>query len=162
MNREVMFSASQRPAGFTLIEVMIVLVIIGILASIAYPSYQNYARETRRSEAKSTLADLANREEKIYFQCNTYVNNLGGSLTAACGAAGSGLGLSVDPPPVLTMKTANGYYNIAVTAANATGFSATATAIGSQTKDTDCTTLTLNSTGAKTATGAKPSVCWTR
>jgi type IV pilus assembly protein PilE len=161
MNREVMFSASHRPTGFTLIEVMIVLVIIGILASIAYPSYQNYARESRRTEAKSLLGDLANREEKIYFQCNAYVNNLGGSLTAACGAAGSGLGLTTGAT-VVTMNTANNYYSIAITAADATRFSATATAIGSQTKDTDCATLTLDSTGARTATGTKPSVCWTR
>jgi type IV pilus assembly protein PilE len=161
MNREVIFSASHRPAGFTLIEVMIVLVIIGILASIAYPSYQNYARETRRSEAKSTLGDLANREEKIYFQCNIYVKNLGGNLTAACGAAGSGLGLTAGAT-VATMNTANNYYSITITAADATKFSATATAIGSQTKDKDCTTLTLDSTGARSATGAKPSVCWTR
>jgi len=161
MNREVMFSASHRPAGFTLIELMIVVVIMAILAGIAYPSYQKYSSQSRRTDAKSALGDLANREEKFYFQCNTYTNNLGGSLTAACGAAGSGLGLTAGAT-VLTMNTVNNTYTIAITAADATRFSATATAIRLQTKDTDCATLTLDSTGARTATGVNPSVCWTR
>ncbi|WP_185267798.1 type IV pilin protein [Halopseudomonas xiamenensis] len=56
-------SLPRRGAGFTLIEVMIVVVIVGILAAIAYPSYQRYVQNTREAEAQGQIMELASTLE---------------------------------------------------------------------------------------------------
>lgn len=64
---------TRRSAGFTLIEVMIVVVIIGILSSIAYPSYQDYVKQARRADAQASLMELAQFMERHYTSKGGYL-----------------------------------------------------------------------------------------
>lgn len=68
-----------RHAGFTLIEVMMVVLIVAILAAIAYPSYENFMRRTRLENARSDLMTNAQMLERYYSQCHTFT----GSASAA-------------------------------------------------------------------------------
>jgi type IV pilus assembly protein PilE len=127
--------------GFTLIELMIAVAIIGILVKLAYPAYNQSVRKSRRSDAKTALLDLAQREERYMSTQNVY--------TADPVALGFPTGTTF-PMPVLTGSTA--YYNLAVTApaGSPPSFTATATPTGGQTVD-PCGIYTLKNTGEQTA-----------
>ncbi len=59
-------------AGFTLIELMIVIVIIGILTSVALPSYNDYVRRSRAASALGELSSWAARMEQSYLDNRNY------------------------------------------------------------------------------------------
>ncbi len=52
-------------AGFTLIELMIVVAIISLLAAIAVPGFMRFQAKARRAEAYSNLAEIA-RSQKSF------------------------------------------------------------------------------------------------
>jgi len=140
----------RRSAGFTLIEVVIVIVIVGILMAVALPGYQDSMRKGRRADAKAGLMDAANREERFMLDRSTYTADM------------RELGFAADP-----MVSEEGHYTIDIDPnapncpiATCYRLKATPVAGGAQADDAKCTGFSVDSTGAKAATGSAASECW--
>jgi type IV pilus assembly protein PilA len=63
-----------RQAGFTLIELMIVVAILGILAAVAVVAYRAYAIRAHNSEATSVLADVRIKQEAYRATFHRYAD----------------------------------------------------------------------------------------
>ena len=59
----------KRSAGFTLLELLVVVIIIGILASVALPQFAKMTKQARFSEAKSVVGSIMTAE-MVYYQEN--------------------------------------------------------------------------------------------
>ena len=61
-----------RQAGFSLIELLIVLVIIGILAGIAIPRYMSSTTKAKQTEAKEILRQIYLLERSHFLENDEY------------------------------------------------------------------------------------------
>lgn len=68
-------SPVHKPAGMTLIEVMVVIAIIAVLITLAVPSYQRYAQRGHRADAIRILLEMANCQERIRAETGYYATN---------------------------------------------------------------------------------------
>ena len=127
--------------GLTLIEILIAVVIVSILASVAYPSYQEYLARAKRNEARAALLRLATNQERFYLNNNTFTGTL------------SDVGFSSN-------ITETGVYQLAITSATASNFTATATYRHGGKEETKCKTFTIDGRGSKTS--SPDTDCWTR
>ena len=64
--------AKARQAGFTLVELMIVVTIVGVLAAIAVPIYRVYLQQAHLAEAKPYLMDIASKERAYKVRNGSY------------------------------------------------------------------------------------------
>lgn len=149
----------QSAAGFSLLEVVVVMVIIGILATIAYPMYQNHVRQTRRADAKSALVELAQLQEKYYFRNS---NDGGSNHTYATDfnilKDEEGLsGFKVESGTIL--KSREGYYEITFTDSTERTFQFTARPTDKGGQDSDsCEEFNIDNVGNKNSIPAGE--CW--
>jgi type IV pilus assembly protein PilE len=104
-------------AGFTLVELMVVVVILAIIAGIAYPSYRNYMVQTRRSDAQSILTQISNTQEKFFSSCNRYTTTMNAGTISSCDGLGYPGNLSPD-----------GHYSVSIAAGTIAGAGTISTA----------------------------------
>jgi type IV pilus assembly protein PilE len=149
--------AARGPRGVSLIELLVVLLAVGILAGIAVPAYRQQLLRTNRTEGRAALLALALAQEKFYLECHRYATDLDPAQPPDCEAQ------RLRFPPA----SERGRYQLEVTAADALGWSATATPDGPpQDADAPCQTLGLDSTGQRTAKDVADAdsslACWGR
>ena len=100
-------------AGFTLIELMIVVTIMSIIAAVAIPSYQNYNKRANRSAAAQIMLQIQNREEQYVLDARAYSAILG-TGTGGLSIAQDGWTCSASPS---TAGCTNTFYTVTVTLA---------------------------------------------
>ena len=59
-------------AGFSLVELMVVVAIIGILAAIAVPQFQKFQARARQSEGKAMLSAYFSAQKGFFSEWQTY------------------------------------------------------------------------------------------
>lgn len=65
-------------AGFSLIELMIVVAIIGILATIAVPNFQRFQAKAKQSEGKGYLSAIYTGEKSFRAEWDNYTSCMEG------------------------------------------------------------------------------------
>jgi type IV pilus assembly protein PilE len=138
-------------AGFTLMEMLIVISIIAIMASIAMASYQSSIIKTKRKAAISTLMQVTSEQEEYFVNNKGYATDLTDLGYANTGASGDPF--FIDDNGNSSTSTDGIYKVVFASGATARAFTLSAIPINGQTKDTQCATISLASSGVRTTTG---------
>jgi len=129
-NIDVHNSMNKNQIGFTLIELLITIAIVAILAAIVVPSYNAQMHKTRRTDAQTTLLQIAQDLERCRSDTNAYND-------ATC---------------TIPTDSKQNFYSISATRTGSTyTITAHAKAGTPQESDTRCLDFTLNNTGLKKA-----------
>jgi type IV pilus assembly protein PilE len=123
----------KRPAGFTLMELVIVVAVIGILAAVALPAYFDQMRKGRRAAAEAHLMDIVAKQQTYLLDTRGYAPDLAT--------------LNVTTPPEVSP-----YYQITfpiLTAGPPPAFTVAAAPLAGQNKDFGGKSLTVTNTGVR-------------
>jgi len=144
-------------AGFSLIELLVVLVIMCVLAAQAMPAWQQHVIRTKRGEAQSALLKLMMQQERYHTQTNSYIAFAAGATDAEArhfqwwsGASAPVSAYEVEG------KACDGELISQCVQLIATPGTAQ---VDGKFRDDDCGKLTLTSTGLRLASG-QATGCW--
>ena len=140
--------AGRRVAGFTMIEMLIIVAVIAILGVVAFPSYSAYMVRAHRSAASSFMLEVASRQERALLDSRGYATSL-------AGLPGMTVPESVARNYTLTTTSPR-------TGITTPSYEVKAVPIGRQlARDTKCATLTITEAGTRAVTGTGTvSSCW--
>lgn len=63
-------------AGFSLVELMVVVAIIGILATIAVPNFQRFQARAKQASAKTELSGIFTAQKAFFVEYQSYTPDL--------------------------------------------------------------------------------------
>jgi len=152
MNTQVLQSARSdrqyRQAGFSLIELLVVLVIMGVLSALALPGYTRYVQRGNRTEVMAALLEAQHFMERYYSANGQYLSPANAVPMLPQRLQGI--------PSQGTVR-----YQLSVREATANSYLLQAVPEGSMADDV-CGSLTINQTGLRGVLNSTNSVseCW--
>jgi len=72
-------------AGYTLVEMMIVVALLGIISAVAIPAYRGYVATGKEAEGKAGLSNIALLEEQYFAENRTYAAGGAAALQGSIG-----------------------------------------------------------------------------
>ena len=142
------------PAGFTLIEMLVVLIIASILLLVALPGYQRVILKSARATARTALTGVLARQEQYFINNKHYASDL-----AALGLP-SPYYVDRQAQPV---DTGRAVYRIDLVQASGNPVGVSASPVNTQLADSACMAYSISHRGERAVTGTlanSPEECW--
>lgn len=154
---------SRSLAGFSLIELMIVLVVIGVLTSVALPAYNSYVARARRADARTQLLQVAQFMQRFYAANDRFDQDRAGTSVVSVMPANLKTSPADSTTPFYQLNgTITSAGSISVTVST-TAYTLTMAPISGRVMANDgCGAFRINSMGVRTVTGTGKTrdECW--